>query len=80
MDLEMITWKTMPAPTDPEIWPCMVCRDALATHRRTLRRDGATVNMIVCLACGLQAEHILWEVIQPTKTASINDICRLLAD
>ena len=80
MDLEPITWKTMPAPTDPKKWPCMACRNALATHRRTLRRDGATVKLIVCLDCGRQPDAMLWHTIKPTKIATVDDICRLLAD
>ena len=77
--IEPITWKTMAAPTDPKVWPCLVCRNALATHRRTLRRNGATVNLIVCLECGRRSEDWLWDAIT-TKTASIDDIVRLLAD
>ena len=61
MDLEKITWRTMPAPTDPAKWPCMVCRTALATHRRRLHRGHTDINLLVCLDCGRLSDETLWE-------------------
>jgi len=59
MDLEKITWRTMPAPTDPAKWPCMVCRTELATHRRTIRLNPATITLIVCFECGQASDNTL---------------------
>lgn len=61
MDLELITWRTVPAPIDPAKWPCMVCITELATHRRRIFRFPAAVNLIVCLDCGRLSDETLWE-------------------
>jgi len=66
MDLELITWKTIPTPTDPAKWPCMVCREALATHRRRLHRGHTDINLIVCLPCGRLPDETLWECLCTT--------------
>jgi len=81
MDIEKITWKTMPAPTDAKIWPCMVCRQELATHRRILRRKEVIVSLIVCLECGRLPDARLWHELEPkTIETPLAHILRRLAD
>ena len=60
MELEILAWKTVPAPTDPAKWPCMVCRTELATHRRRLHRGHTDFNLIVCLECGRLSDSVLY--------------------
>jgi len=82
MDLELITWKTGPAPTDPAKWPCMVCRTELATHRRTLHRGhrGTDIKMIVCLECGRLSDELLWESLHDRPVTPLDTIIRRVCD
>ena len=59
MKLEILKWSTMPAPTDPKVWPCMICRNALATHRRVIRLDPTIITLIVCIECGQASDNTL---------------------
>ncbi len=65
--LEKLTWKFMAPPIDPATWPCMVCRDALATHRRAIRIKTIDITLIVCLACGQWGDLELWLHFNPKK-------------
>ena len=67
MDLELIVWRTVPAPSDPKQWPCMVCREELATHRRKMHRGHTDINLIVCLGCGKLSDSVLWESLHDRK-------------
>ena len=81
MDMELITWRTMPPPTDPKVWPCMVCRGALATHRRVIRLDPAIMTLIVCLVCGQASDNTL-RIIMEGKLVEdpLDRVLRRLAD
>ena len=82
MDLKPIIWKTMPPPTDPKVWPCMVpgC-NKLATHRVIIRREPATLNLIVCLECGRRPDRMLWHLLEPQKIeAPIDRLIRRVCD
>jgi len=81
MKLELITFKTMPAPTDPKVWPCMICRTALATHRRTIQLDPAIITLIVCLKCGQASDNTL-RIIMEGKLVEdpLDRVLRRLAD
>ena len=80
MRLEKLKWSTMPAPTDPKVWPCLVCRTALATHRRRLRQGSCTLNLIVCSACGQLPEAILWEHLEPKPMDPLDRIVKRTCD
>lgn len=64
MELELITWKTMRPPIDPKTWPCMVCRNALAIHRRIIRLDPTTITLMVCLNCGQASDNTLQVILE----------------
>ena len=81
MNIEPITWKTMPAPTDPKVWPCMICRNALATHRRVIRLHPAIITLIVCFECGQASDNTL-RIIMEGKLVEdpLDRVLRRLAD
>ena len=80
MDLEILTWRTVPAPTDPAKWPCMVCREALATHRRRLHRGHTDFNLIVCLDCGRLPDETLRESLHDRAVDPLDSIIKRLCD
>ena len=80
MDLELITWRTVPAPTDPAKWPCMVCRTELATHRRRLHRGHTDINLIVCEPCGRLSDEVLWESLHDRTVTPLDTIIRRVCD
>ena len=81
MNLKPLQWCTMPAPTDPKVWPCMVCRDALATHRRVIQLGPATITLMVCFECGQASDNTLQIVLEGKLVEDpLDRVLRRLAD
>lgn len=80
MDLKPLKWYTMPAPTDPKQFPCMICRKALATHRRIIRRGQTTLNLVVCLECGRLSDVELWHLLESTTEIWLDRVVKRICD
>jgi len=49
--IDKITWRVMP-PTEVKHFPCMVCGEAIATHKITyVTNNELTVNLCICQMC-----------------------------
>ena len=50
LETEQITWKTM-LPDTPEAFPCMICHEAIATHRLKCAIKTMRINIVCCQGC-----------------------------
>ena len=65
MRIEPITWKTW-TPTEPKDFPCMVCRNAIATHKITNfviypNIFPVSLTLVTCEECLLKCEEFIRE-------------------